>query len=75
MPRLRKRRKQPPNRVVRRGPDETVVALSDVSKGGSYCQKGSRIHRDDPMVKELPSEFAVMYRLDQEVVEEVSDGD
>jgi hypothetical protein len=52
-----------------------VLALSDVSKGGRYVQKGTRIDRNDEMVRELPQEFAVMYRLDTEVLEEVSDGD
>jgi hypothetical protein len=75
MPRLRTRRMEPAVRVLRRGPDETVVALSDVSKGGRYVQKGTRIDRNDEMVRELPSEFEVRYRLDTEVLEEVSDGD
>jgi hypothetical protein len=73
MPRLR--RKEPAVRVVRRGPDEMVTALSDVRKGGRYVQRGTRISRHDEMVRELPQEFAVMYRLDQEVLEEVNDGD
>jgi hypothetical protein len=32
-------------------------------------------NRNDEMVRELPSEFEVRYRLDTEVLEEVCDGD
>jgi hypothetical protein len=65
MPTLRRGTK--PTEIRFSAPDTLVYALSDVSKGGRYVRKGEPISRDDPMVRELPSEFEVRYRLSEEV--------
>lgn len=64
MPRLRPKRNEPPARVAS---GDLVYALSDVSKGGRLVRRGEPLRRDDPMVRELPSEFEVRYRLSEEV--------
>ena len=61
MPRLR------PKQEVRQAPTDTVYALSGVSKGGRWVEKGTPLTRSDPMVIERPDLFEVRYRLDQEV--------
>jgi hypothetical protein len=67
------RRKQQP--VVKlSAPNDTVYALSDIGGAGGWITKGSPVSRDHPHVRNLPSEFEVRYRLDQERSEEVNDG-
>lgn len=71
MPKLRQKKTQP---VRFTPPTDTVYALSDLIKGGRYVRKGEPLHRDDEMVRELPSEFEVRYPLALECSEEVNDG-
>jgi hypothetical protein len=66
LPRLRPKRSEP----ARAAPGDLVYALTDVSKGARFVRKGEPLRRDDPMVRELPSEFEVRYPL---ILEEVND--
>jgi hypothetical protein len=61
VPRLR------PKQEVRRAPTDMVYALTAVSKGGRWVEKGTPLTRTDPMVIERPDLFEVRYRLDEEV--------
>jgi hypothetical protein len=63
VPRLRPKQKEP----ARFAPDDQVEAIQDLSKGGRYVTRGTRLSRSDPVVLERPDLFQVRYRLDQEV--------
>ncbi len=67
-PKLRQKRNEPAKFTP---PTDTVYAISDCIRGSRYVRRGEPLHRDDPMVRELPSEFEYRFRVD--LLEEVSD--
>ena len=70
---MRRRKQEPSIRLS--APSDQVIALTTVTKGHHVIPRGARVSRSHPMVRELPGEFLVSYRLDQERSEEVTDGE
>jgi hypothetical protein len=62
-PKLRQKKNKPARFAP---PTDIVYAISDVMRGSRYVRRGEPLQRDDEMVRELPSEFEVRYRLDLE---------